>query len=276
MYRAEVRFIIDDWQALRACKEILNQCIEETMQVKDVDSLPPSTKLQIIASATVADELEKISTREVKSWARYTIFVLEYYVSQFEARGWSQESADEFKQELESLVDSIPIYEIECKWQRAGPLAGSHHVWTELHGEQCEVSEKIRITDSFEISHPMGNGSSSHSTTGSCWGLTLISKDMNNRLMNGRTALTRAYEMFEEPQNGYVTFKGKRTLIAEFEAMSMNYRHRALISTLYLINARNRNLPPKYLVRPAPTLCVKKIGTILLEYFVLRGSENSK
>ena len=155
MYRAEVRFIIDDWQALRACKEILNQCLEETMQVKDVDSLPPSTKLQIIASATVADELEKISTREVKSWARYTIFVLEYYVSQFEARGWSQESADEFKQELESLVDSIPIYEIECKWQRAGPLAGSHHVWTELHGEQCEVSEKIRITDSFEISHPL-------------------------------------------------------------------------------------------------------------------------
>jgi hypothetical protein len=148
MYRAEVRFIIDDWQALRACKDILNQCIEETMQVKDVDSLPPSTKLQIIASATVADELEKISTREVKSWARYTIFVLEYYVSQFEARGWSKESADEFKQELESLVDSIPIYEIECKWQRVGPLARSHHVWTELHGEQCEVSEKIRITDS--------------------------------------------------------------------------------------------------------------------------------
>jgi len=165
MYKAEVRFIINDWQTLRACKELLKKCIEETMQTGDVDILPPSTKSQIIASATIADELEKISTREVKSWARYTIFILEYYVSQFEVRGWCQETADEFMQELESLADSIPIHQIECRWQRVGALARSHHVWTELQRGQSEMIEKIRITDSFEISHPMGNGSS-HATKG--------------------------------------------------------------------------------------------------------------
>ena len=276
MYKAEVLFIINDWQTLRACNEILKKCIEETMQIEDVDSLPPNTDLQIIASATIADELEKMSTREVKSWARYTIFILEFYVSQFEARGWCQETADEFVLELESLVDSIPIYEIECKWQRVGPLARSYHVWTELHSGHNEVTEKIRITSFFEISHPMGNGSSSHSTKSSCWGLTLISKDMNNRLMNGRTALTRACAVLDEPQNGYVTFKGRRILTAEFEAMSTCYRHRALISTIYLINARNRNIPLRYLVNPAPTLCVKKIGTILLEYFTLRVRDTER
>jgi len=199
---------------------------------------------------------------------------LEYYVGQFEAHGWCQETADKFKSELESLADSIPVYQIECKWQRVGALAKSPRVWTDLLRGKSEVTEKIKITDSFEISHPMGNGSSP-STKGSCWGLTLISKDMNKRLMNGRTALTRAYSVCEEPQNGYVTFKGRRILLAEFEAMSICYRDRALISTMYLINARNRNMPPKYLVNPTPTLCVKKLGTILIEYFALRGSSNS-
>ena len=80
----------------------------------------------------------------------------------------------------------------------------------------------------------------------------------------------------EEPQNGYVTFRGLRILLAEFQMMSECYRRRALISTVYLINARNRNVPPKYLVSPTPTLRVKKIGTILREYFSPAGFGNSK
>lgn len=116
--------------------------------------------------------------------------------------------------------------------------------------------------------------SSFHSAS-SCWGLTLISKDMNSRLMHGRKALTRAYPVSKEPENGYVTFRGRRILVAEFEMMSVSYRRRALISTVYLINARNRNILPRFLVNPAPTLQVKKLGTILQEYFGLVRTGNS-
>ena len=282
MYKAEAEFIIDDWRSLSACEDILQKCIKGIVNAGDGKGPPQSAELQMIASATIADELERISTRGVKSWARYTIFVLEYFISRFEAGGWSQETAEVLKNELESLTESIPVYEIECRWQRTGPLARCHHVWSELQGDTShevhETTEKIKITDAFDISHPMGNGSSSHSNwnTRSCWGLTLISKDMNIRLMNGRRALTRVHSAMEEPQNGYVTFRGLRILLAEFQMMSECYRRRALISTVYLINARNRNVPPKYLVSPTPTLRVKKIGTILREYFSPAGFGNSK
>ena len=93
--------------------------------------------------------------------------------------------------------------------------------------------------------------------------------------MHGRKALTRAYPVSKEPENGYVTFRGRRILVAEFEMMSVSYRRRALISTVYLINARNRNILPRFLVNPAPTLQVKKLGTILQEYFGLVRTGNS-
>ena len=277
MFKSEAKCIIDDWESLRACKDLLHKNIQEIedTDVEGIQSPQQNTKLQLIASAAIANELEKISTREVKAWARYTIFMVEYYFSQFEGQGWCQDTADKLKIELESIIDSIPIFEIECKWQRLGPLANSHRVWTELQKDKGKMLEKIKISDEFELSHPMGHGSSSCSTRGSCWGLTLISKDMNCRLMNGRKALIKAHGELDEPKNGYVTFGGSHVLIAEFETMSVSYRHRALISTIYLINARNRNIPPKYLVNPAPKLCVKKIGTILLQYSGLTGFQTS-
>ena len=164
MYKAEAKLIIQDWQTLCACLDISDNLAKEIIEETNAESPLPNFSLHTIASAVIADEVERVSTKEVKGWGRYTRFILEYFVCQFEARGWCATTAAELKQELESLADSIPIYEIECKWQGVGPLAKSHHVWRQLHEERSESVEKLTITEAYEISHPMGNGSSVLST----------------------------------------------------------------------------------------------------------------
>ena len=75
MYKAEARLIIHDWLSIHACANILNKSIEEITKTKDAKSLQQNNSVQMIASAAIADELEKFSTKEVKSWARCTIFM---------------------------------------------------------------------------------------------------------------------------------------------------------------------------------------------------------